>query len=79
MHSFLVPQDTPSTPPFGLAMVRQLRPFHRSAPVGPPDAMQNERAEQDTLRSARPGGLSTRHEVPFQICASACRLPDWSV
>jgi hypothetical protein len=74
MHSVRVPQDTPATPPFGLGIVRHVLPFQRSAPVGPPDAMQNQGAEQDTLVSDFPGGFrSVRQLVPFQVIACACR------
>jgi len=74
MHSVRVPHDTPATPPFGLGIVRQILPFQRSAPVGPPAAMQNDGAEQDTLASDFPGGFfSVRQAVPFQVMASACR------
>lgn len=73
MQSSRLPHETPATPPFGLGIVRQDLPFHRSAPVGPPDAMQNHGAEQDTPDRFWPGGFfSVRQEVPFQVMASEC-------
>jgi hypothetical protein len=75
MHSDLLPHDGGVTAPAGRIMVRQDLPSHRSVPVGPPEAIQNDGLEQDTLRSAPPGGLSTRQDLPFQICASACLRP----
>ena len=74
MQSVWLAQETPKTPPFGLGMVRQARPFHRSAPVGPPEAMQKVGDEQDTLVNDLPGGFfSVRQVIPFQIIASECR------
>jgi len=73
MHEVRLPQDTPATPPFGLGIVRQALPFQRSAPVGPPDAMQNPGEEHDTLTISSPGGFfSFRHLVPFHVIASEC-------
>jgi len=79
MQSVWLAQETPKTPPFGAGIVRHVVPFHRSAPVGPPDAMQNVRDEQDTLVISAPGGFfSVRQVVPFQIIASEC-LTSWVV
>jgi hypothetical protein len=63
-------------PPFGLGIVRQVVPFHRSAPVGPPAAMQNVVDEQDTALSPLPAGFfRARQAVPLKIIASECLTP----
>ena len=74
MQSLRLPHETPATPPAGLGIVCQDLPFQRSAPVGPPAAMQNHGAEQDTLVSEFPGGFfSVRQVEPFQVIACECR------
>jgi hypothetical protein len=73
MHSVWLAQLRLGRPPLGLGMVRQVVPFHRSAPVGPPEAMQNLGEEQDTRVSAVPRGfVSFRQLLPVQIIASEC-------
>jgi hypothetical protein len=63
-------------PSLGLGMVRQVVPFHRSAPAGPPAAMQNVVDEQDTALRPLPGGFfSVRHLVPLKVIASECLTP----
>jgi hypothetical protein len=76
MHSVRLAQVRLGKPPFGLDMVRQVVPFHRSAPVGPPAAMQNVADEQETIVKPLPGGFfSVRHLVPVKIIASECVTP----
>jgi hypothetical protein len=76
MQRLRLPHETPDTPPFGLGIVSQVLPFQRSAPVGPPDAMQKPGDEQDTLAISAPGGfLSFRQLMPFHVIASECLVP----
>src|SRR5215470_952554 len=65
-------------PPVGLGMVRHVVPFQRTAPVGPPSAMQNVVEEHATSSSCLPGGFfKLRHDEPLKIIASECAT--WSV
>ena len=73
MHSVRLAQVRLGRPPLGPGIVSQVVPFQRSAPVGPPPAMQNEPPEQATAYRSLPAGFfSVRQVVPFQVIASEC-------
>ncbi len=77
MQEARLPQVMPVRPPSGLPRftVRQARPFHCSAPVGPPAPTQNALVTHDTELSSVPGTPRTiRHLLPFQTWASAWTL-----